>query len=211
MEGNQDYSPVDHVTDAEIDDLVKTKDEWFEGKNDAERVERILNNANFLRRWAVDKGAKKEPNFPPNVQKISNEFSLESEGIHYRYSEDAPDPHMIWGIDLENDPAAFEESKEPYVVLRVVKDSEISQTIIEIKHAPTENRSKELQIGTTVLQRDHQTGELDRVNFPPRRIERLSTQELKFVDLTLRNTKESLANPARQPKSNIPPKFRNVQ
>lgn len=211
MEGKdspKEYSYVEHVTDEETDDLLKIREQWFEGKSDIERLERIMDSATVLRRWAVDKGAKKEPALPPNVHKISDEFSLDSEGIYYRYSEDAPDPNMIWGIDLEDDPAAFEASNG--IVLRVIKDSETSITIIDFSYMPEENKSNNLRIGLSVIKRNDESDTVETINFPSRRISRLSGPELKYIDIALRSTQESLTNPARQPDTNISPKFRGV-
>ncbi len=207
-DGPKPYTFVEHVTEEEIDEILRIRDTWFEGKEDNEQEKRIMESINFLMKWTTENGAKKEPNLPENVRKITSDFSLESEGLYYRYAEDAPDPHAIWAIDIENDPAALEASSG--VILRVFKDFENGVSIIDIGYESGVTKSKDLHFGISIIKRNQGSDARETINLPTRKISRLTGPELTYIDIALRSTQESLSNPARQSDTNIPPKFRSV-
>lgn len=193
-------------TDKEIEEALALRDMWFEGKKDEALSNRILDSVEELRKWVCENGAKKEPPLPEKITKINDSFEMVEEGLYYRIAEDAPDPFMIWGIDIENDPISQEQSGG--LVFRLVKDNESNVTYIDVHYPNEGNRS--VKIGLSVIKMDEQTGERNTVNFPPRELSRISTPELKYADVYLRQAKQNFIQ---QPRGtmNTSPKFRRIQ
>lgn len=189
------------VSDQELVENGSEMDLLFKGKEDAELPKRIDENIERLRKWAVQRGSKKEPVLPANVEKITDDISLKDENLFYRLTEDAPDPYMLWAIDTDNDVGAHESSPDG-LILRVMHDKEISATVLDIRQ-PIDGSG--LEIGTTEIRGKFATGaERQTVNFPPRKLSRLSGFELRNADVFLRSAVEALIYQPRRAQHSSP-------
>ena len=187
MEDTGDSPPIEEVSDAELDENTNTVDSWFDRKDDESLSNRITNSIEKLRRWVSENGRKKEPVLPPGVEKLTPDVSLADENLYYRYSDGGLNSFMFWAVDIENDPESYEATNG--IVLRIIKDDEVKLTIIDV-HYPHEKRNL-VEIGTTIIRSGFPSGEQQTVNFPPRRLSRLSGSELQNADVYLRCALES--------------------
>lgn len=185
MEGGEGNMPIDDS--AEWMKNQEGVDSWFKEKGNPELLTRLTQSIEAVRKIVVEKGEKHEPVLPPSVKKFSD-FPLADENFYYCLAQETPDPYALWAIDIEEDPVSYDDSNG--MVLRLIKDNEGSYVMLDFYYP--KDKKNEVELGTTIIRENPKTHKRETVNFPHRRLSRLSSQELTNADLYLRDAKDEL-------------------